>query len=149
MTDDDRSSPPPNIADFNTIVGLLFAQLYGAFHVVVDLIDRDGIAKSMGVTGDWSAHRLPSGRTFSEMLAYTIAWLSAQNYTLASGAHPAERVTLTDKGLAALNRMPQGLTGTVGSELVKAKSEPGRRDWSSIGDLVGGVIGGYQKSITS
>jgi hypothetical protein len=51
---------------------------------------------------------------FSEMLAYTIAWLSAQNYTLASGAHPAERVTLTDKGLAALNRMPQGLTGTVG-----------------------------------
>ena len=83
------------------------------------------------------------------MLAYTIAWLSAQNYTLASGAHPAERVTLTDKGLAALNRMPQGLTATVGSELVKAKSEPGRRDWSSIGDLVGGVIGGYQKSITS
>jgi hypothetical protein len=45
--------------------------------------------------------------------------------------------------------MPQGLAGTVGSELVKAKGEIGRRDWSGIGDLVGGVIGGYQKSISS
>jgi hypothetical protein len=128
VPNDDRGTPPPNIAEFNTIVGLIFAQLYEAFPVLVDLIDRNSIAKAMGVMGDWSAHKLPSGRTFNEMLAYTIAWLSAQNYALASGSHPAERVTLTDKGLAALNRMPKGLATTVGSELVKAKSEPNRRD---------------------
>jgi hypothetical protein len=140
---------PANIAEFNTIVGLIFAQLYEAFPVSVDLIDRDGIARAMGVVGDWSAHKLPSGRTLNEMMAYTIAWLAAQGYMLSSGAHPAERVTLTDKGLAALNRVPQGLAGTVGSELVKAKSDAGRRDWSGIGDLVGSIIGGYQKSVTS
>ena len=149
MASDDRAGVPANIAEFNTIVGLIFAQLYEVLPVSVDLIDRDGIAKAMGVTGEWSAHKLPSGRTFSEMLAYTMAWLSAQRYTMSNGSHSAERVTLTDKGLAALNRMPQGLAGTVGSELVKTKSETGRRDWSVFGDLVGGIVGGYQKSITS
>jgi hypothetical protein len=149
MTADPKAAVPANIAEFNTIVGLVFAQLYEAFPVAVDLIDRDGIAKAMGITGEWSAHRLPSGRTFNEMLAYTMAWLSAQRYTISSGAHPAERVTLTDKGLAALNRMPQGLAGTVGSELIKAKSDSDRRDWSVFGDLVGGAIGGFTKSITS
>jgi hypothetical protein len=148
MTDGAKRTPA-NIAEFNTIVGLVFAQLYEAFPMSVDLIDRDGIAKAMGITGEWSTHRLPSGRTFNEILAYTIGWLSSQRYTMSHGAHPAERVTLTDKGLAALNRMPEGLTGTVGSELVKAKSETGRRDWSGFGDLVGGIIGGYQKSISS
>jgi hypothetical protein len=39
------------------------------------------------------------------------------------------------------------LSATVGSSLVKATSETGR-NWSAIGDLVGGVIGGYQKSMT-
>jgi hypothetical protein len=94
MASDDRARIPDNIVEFNTIVGLIFAQLYEVFPISVDLIDRDGIAKAMGVTGDWSAHRLPSGRTFNEMLAYTMAWLSAQGYTMSNGAHPAERVTL-------------------------------------------------------
>jgi hypothetical protein len=43
--------------------------------------------------------------------------------------------------------MPQGLAGTVGSELVKAKGETGRHDWSGFGELVGSSIGGYQKSL--
>jgi hypothetical protein len=145
----EKQEVPANIGEFNTIVGLIFAQLYEAFPVLVDLIDRDGIAKAMGVTENWPAHKLPSGRTLNEMMAYTIAWLAAQRYTMSSGAHPAERVTLTDKGLAALNRMPQGLSGTVGSELVKARSETGRRDWAGIGDLVGGVLGGFTKSVTT
>jgi hypothetical protein len=149
MSSDTHSAAPPNIAEFNTIVALIFAQLYEAFPVSVDLIDRDGIAKAMGITGNWSEHRLPSGRTFGQILAYTLGWLSNQRYTMSNGSHSAARVTLTDKGLAALNRMPQGLIGTVGSELVKAKSEPGRRDWSPIGDLVGGILGGYQKSLGS
>ena len=69
----------------------------------------------------------------------------SQNYILAAGSHPAERVTLSDKGLAALNAMPSGLGGTVGAQLVKTKSESGRRDWSQFGELVGGVLAGAAK----
>ena|SRR5258708_39706665 len=67
------------------------------------------------------------------------------NYIVAAGSHPAERVTLSDKGLAALNAMPSGLQGTVGAELVKTKSESSRRDWSQFGELVGGVLAGATK----
>lgn len=60
---------------------------------------------------------MPSGRSFSEVLAHTISWLVSQNYMVASGARPAERVALSDKGLAALNAIPSRLEGTVGAEL--------------------------------
>ncbi len=36
-----------NIQEFNTIAGLIFAQLYRAFPILVD-IDRDSIAKGHG-----------------------------------------------------------------------------------------------------
>ncbi len=63
---DSSSSPPANIAEFNLIVGLIFAQLYEAFPVLLPLIDRDAIAKVMGVEpGMWAAHKLPSGRSFN------------------------------------------------------------------------------------
>jgi hypothetical protein len=86
------------------------------------------------------------------MLAHTIGWLNHQGYIASFGSsfglHPAASVMLTDKGLAALNAIPQGLSATVGSSLVKAASEAGS-NWSGIGDLVGGVLGGFTKSITS
>jgi hypothetical protein len=40
---------PPNIVEFNTIAGLIFAQLYKVFPIVVDRIDREAIATAMGV----------------------------------------------------------------------------------------------------
>jgi hypothetical protein len=145
---DAKAAPPPNIAEFNLIVGLIFAQLYEAFPVLVPIIDREAIAKIMGVEpGAWAAHKLPSGRSFSEVLAHTMSWLAAQNYIIAAGSHPAERVTLTDKGLSALNAMPSGLGGTVGQELVKASSEPSRRDWAQLGELVGGMFAGAAKGL--
>jgi hypothetical protein len=139
--------PPDNIVEFNQIVGLVFAQLYPQFPSVVD-IDRLAIANALGAqSSDWN-HRLPSGKTVGEQIADTIGWLNHQNYTHAMGAHPAERVTLSDKGLAALNAVPQGLSATVGSSLVSATNES-RRDWSQVGDLVGGLFGGFTKSFTS
>jgi hypothetical protein len=75
----------------------------------------------------------------------TIAWLVSQNYIVPGGPLTAERLTLTDKGLAALSAMPLGLGGTAGQELVKHD----KGDWSSIGDLIGGIIGGGIKSLGS
>jgi hypothetical protein len=141
------SGPPANITEFNRIAGLVFAQLYAQFPAVID-IDRQAIANAFGVQGsDWSAHQLPSGKKLSEMLAHTIGWLNHQGYIASFGAHPAAWVMLSVKELAALNATPQGLSATVGSSLVKAASEAGP-NWSGIGDLVGGVFGGFTKSIT-
>ena len=63
--DNTKPEVPANIVEFNIIVGLIFAQLYEAFPVVVDLIDRDGIAKAMGVTGDWPSHKLAPSKITS------------------------------------------------------------------------------------
>ena len=70
------SAEPLNIQEFNTITGLIFAQLHKAFPGLEN-IDRAGIAKAMDVAGDdWSKHKLPSGRSFDKALGYTIGWLT-------------------------------------------------------------------------
>jgi hypothetical protein len=138
---------PANIQEFNTIAGLIFAQLYEAFPIVVN-IDNSRIAKAIGVEGEWSKHELTSGRSFGEVLAYTTSWLAAEEYTRWAGGHPAERVTLTSKGLAALNAVPSGLKQSVGNELKNATAR-GSLDLSKIGDLIGGVIGGFTRSMAS
>jgi hypothetical protein len=91
------SCPPANIVEFNRIAGLVFAQLYVQFPVVID-IDRQAIADKFGVQGsNWGAHQLPSGKNFSEVFAGTLGWLRHENYIASFGAHPAERVMLTEK----------------------------------------------------
>jgi hypothetical protein len=141
---------PPNIHEFNIIVGLIFAQLYKAFPAVED-IDKAGIAKAMGVAGDWSWHKLPSGRSFNEMLSYTIGWLNAEDFIKAYGGHPAANVLLTTKGLTAMNAVPSGLKDSLGTELRKAveQSSTSNYNFSNIGDLIGGIFGGFTKSIGS
>ena len=142
------SEAPKNIQEFNTIAGLIFAQLYVAFPVLVD-IDRNSIAQAMGAAGgDWT-HKLPSGRSVSEMLAYTISWLTAEEYTRAAGSHPAERVTLTSKGLAAMNAVPAGLKQSIGAALTKATEQGSQSNHSAIGDLIGVLLGGFTKSMSS
>jgi hypothetical protein len=141
---------PSNIQEFNIIAGLVFAQLYKAFPVRVDLLDRGAIAESMGVEGkDWGAHMLPSGRSFSEVLASTLAWLAVEDFIHASGAHCAEHLTLTEKGLAAMKAVPSGLRHSVGAELAEKAEKGWRSDYGAMGDLVGGIIGGVTKSLTS
>ena len=137
---------PPKVQEFNTIAGLIFAQLYQTFPIVED-IDRQGIARAIGVPGnDWSKHPLPSGRTLGDMLAYTIAWLNAEGYIRAAGAHPAERVTLTAKGLTAMNAIPSGLQEPLGTELRKAVDQTPSPNLSGIGDLIGGFFGSFTRA---
>jgi hypothetical protein len=93
-----KPAPPANINEFNQIAGLIFAQLYAQFPVIIPLIDRQAIADAFGVVGaDWSAHKLPSDRSFSEMLSYTTGWLVNQGYIVSFGSHPSERKGDTDR----------------------------------------------------
>ena len=145
------SAEPLNIQEFNTITGLIFAQLHKAFPGLEN-IDRAGIAKAMGVAGDdWSKHKLPSGRSFDEVLAYTIGWLKDEQYIRGYDARPSQNVVLTTKGLAATNAVPSGLKESLGTELMKAVEEGSTSnfDLSRIGDLIGGFFGGLTKSIGS
>lgn len=138
---------PPNINEFNQIAALVFAQLYRAFPVEVD-IDGEAIAKALGVEGNWGNHMLPSGRSFYDMLSGTIGWLMADNYTY--GSSPSQSVRLTTKGLRVMNAVPSPLKETVGTELRKAtEKSSGAFDLSKLGDLIGGVIGGFTKSVGS
>ena len=61
------------------------------------------------------------------------------------GTSAVEQVALTTKGLAALNAIPQGLSATIGSTLATTASAG---NWSGVADLVGGIIGGFTKSIS-
>ncbi len=101
------------------------------------------------MVGDWGKHKLPSGNSFSDMLAHTLSWVTAEEYTRAAGGHPAERVTLTSKGLAALNAVPSGLRQSVGSELTKAAEQGSPSGLATIGELIGGLLGGFTKSMGS
>jgi hypothetical protein len=144
------SDVPLNIQEFNTITGLIFAQLYKAFPANED-IDKVGIAKAMGVVGnDWGQYKLPSGRSFNEVFGATITWLNIEEYIRSFGTHPSERVLLTTKGLAAMSSVPSGLKEALGIELRKAVEQQGSNfDVSRIGDLIGSIFGGFTKTIGS
>jgi len=102
----------------------------------------------MGVASDkWVNHVLPSGRALGDVLHHTLKWLSEEGYIRSPKFQPDAEVRLTQKGLTVLNAIPEGLSATVGSSLVKASSEPAQ-NWSGIGDLVGGIIGGFTKSVS-
>ncbi|HML07945.1 MAG TPA: hypothetical protein VK430_07445 [Xanthobacteraceae bacterium] len=104
----------------------------------------------MGVTGtNWAQHVLPSGQTFGTVLAYTQSWLVDQGYVSATGAHPAERVTLSEKGLAAMNAVPSGLKQSIGMELIQVAADtisPGAAN--KIAELVGTFLGSFTRSYT-
>jgi hypothetical protein len=140
------TSPPANISEFNTITGLVFTQLYKEFPVAVDL-DRAAIESAMSTAfSGGSTNVLQSGRPFTEVFAHSLTWLSNEGYVRSAGPLAYEKVMLTEKGLATLNAVPQGLSATIGSTLA---SNASAGNWSSVGDLIGGLIGGFSKSIAS
>ena len=135
---------PPNMQEFNKIVGLVFSKLYPAHPVPTD-IEADEIATLYGVE---KSQFLPSGRTFNDVFAHTMAWLLTEGYTDSRGASPRQRVVLATKGLQAMNAVPSGLTNTVGEEIVQ-KTTAGKVDVSWIGELIGSTIGGWAKTMSS
>jgi hypothetical protein len=79
------------------------------------------------------------------VFVHSLNWLSNEGYVRSAGPLPYEQVTLTTKGLAAPNAVPQGLSTTIGSTLATNASAG---NWPGVGDLVGGIIGGFTKSIS-
>lgn len=93
-----------------------------------------------------STNVLQSGRPFTDVFVHSLAWLSNEGYVRSAGPLPYENVTLTTKGLATLNAVPQGLSTTIGSTLATTVSA---NDWSGVGGLIGGIIGGVTKTMGS
>jgi hypothetical protein len=140
---DKPPGPPANIVEFNSIAGRVFAQLYESFPSPVGRLNDSAIAMAMKV----SSGVLPSGRKFDDVVRHSVGWLADEGYIRAGGLTPYDGVILTQKGLAALNAVPQGLSASVGTSLVMATGGSGQ-NWSGMGDLVGGIIGGFTKTIT-
>jgi hypothetical protein len=148
---------PSNIEEFNIIAGIIFAQLYRAFPVRVP-IDIAPIGKAMGFEGKrWDVEELPSGRPLLHITQSTISWLHRENFIDVSeasggplGGPPwTAQTVLTVKGLMALNAIPPGLSLSVGAKLTEVADSGSRSAFGSVGDLIGGIIGGATKSIAS
>jgi hypothetical protein len=145
---------PPNIVEFNTIVGLVFAQLYRALPIPAD-IDHGAIAAAFDVGADRSV-KLPSGQSFSDMVGGTLFWLKNHGFITSKGEDPGARVVLSVAGLATMNAMPPGLglKQSIGSELVEAvdTGDPGtlfRRVGQLAGSLLGNAGAEFLKSMAS
>ncbi|WP_316203355.1 hypothetical protein [Bradyrhizobium sp. SZCCHNS3051] len=135
---------PPNIEEFNELTAVIFAQLY-IVHPLPKTLEPDEVA---GVLGRPPAATLPSGRPFNDVFAHTVGWLVHEKYIYPNGAHPRERVQLTDKALVAMNVVPPSLGRSRGSELVdatkSASTEAGR---GRLGEIVAAVVEGITKGV--
>lgn len=130
-----------NIEEFNVIAGMIFAQLYKAFPRGAD-IDQLTIATAMGLKAE--ADTLPSGYSFYDAFFTTRDWLMMEGYIRLHN-----KLTLTTKGLAAMNAVPSGRKpiGTELTEVVQQGSVSGY-DLSRIGELIGGIFGGAIKTLS-
>jgi len=142
MTD---SKLAPNIREFNEITGVIFVQLYAVFPMIDD-IDADAVAKALGHSlGD----RLESGRTFGDVLAYTVGWLASEDFIRSFGAHPRQRVLLTTKALAAMNAVPEKLDRPLGSQITDAVKQGSSQEGKiKVAELVGTLFGSFAGSAT-
>jgi hypothetical protein len=111
------SELPANVQAFNEITAMLFGRLYGSFPVTMD-ISPDAVAHALGLQ-DRQA-RMSSGRAFNEVLSHTVQWLIKEDFVRSEGIFPLERVVLTAKAMAAMNRVPPSIIQPLGSELANA-----------------------------
>jgi hypothetical protein len=149
---------PKRIDHFNTIVGLIFAQLYENFPVPTGL-DEGAIADAMGVEKSvppgvdssrklYNFGALPSGDNFYSILNASRQWLRDEGFIRAGGEWATVDLVLTSKALAVMSSTPAGVSsdkpgGTLGSQIVGAAKGAGKTaSNAAIGDLVGQVIGG-------
>ena len=140
MSSDGPSALPDNITEFNTIAGSIFVQLYLAFPVRID-ISKFAVERVMNVD---ASEKLPSGRS----LASTIDWLIMEGYINAvDDLIPASRLTLTKRGLSAMNAVPSGLEQPLGTALAQAAKEQPQSGGTRIAEMIGSLLGSFTKSV--
>jgi hypothetical protein len=111
------SELPPNMQEFNEITAVIFGRLYASFPTPMS-IRPDAIEHALGFQ-DLQA-RMPSGRTFNEVLRHTVQWLTSEDFIRSLHPLPLERRVLTAKGMAPMNVVPPSLSRPLGSELAEA-----------------------------
>lgn len=142
---------PKRIDHFNTIVGLIFAQLYENFPIPQG-IDEGAIADAMGVGYTqretdpplYDFAPLSNGDGFEWMVMAAMAWLVEEGFVRRDTEMSSSEPVLTAKALAVMNATPPGLAGgkSIGSQLSDAARGAGRTaSNAAIGDLVGQAIG--------
>ena len=129
---------PLNIIEFNNLAGLVLVKLYEAFPQEIDLNFIE-FARKMGITEDPNSYKFPSGVTFPVLWGSTVKWLTDEGFIRPAVPGVAQRIVLAMRGLNALNAVPPGLKQTLGTAV---------GDLSAFGDLMGGLLGGFTKSIT-
>lgn len=90
----------------------------------------------------------------SRLFASAVSWLAAESVIRLRGKPIADtdddtlhyEVVLTSFGFSALARQLSGNL-TLREQLKEARE--GQRTWSGVGDLLGGVLGGFTKSISN
>jgi hypothetical protein len=139
-----ESKLPPNIREFNEITGVVFAQLYAVFPMIQD-IDAEVVARALGHSlGD----KLESGRTFGDVLAHTVGWLTSEEFIRSFGAHPRQRVLLTTKALTAMNAIPEKLDRPIGPQLTEVVERGSSQEGKvRLAELVGTLFGSFTGSV--
>ena len=126
---------PSDMADFQTAIGAVLAQLYDGWPMPIS-IDRAAVARTLARSEDRSTATLRSGRPLEEFLDQVIAWLQEQGLTSHEGSTPWDKVGLSGKALLALNRSERGSGETFGEQLSQAVREGtwGSSEWAAFLD---------------
>jgi hypothetical protein len=136
--------------EFATIFGLILAEVHASHPIRLNL-DYATIMDAMGIASPQD--KLPSGLMFKEMCRATLDWLIQEQFVHAFGG--VQNLTLTTKGLAAMNAVPENLGGPSIAEAIEeakpdAGSDAGRNRLAAIvGDFIGSAAGAFTKSVSS
>ncbi|PVB59733.1 hypothetical protein [Labrenzia sp. 011] len=144
-----------NIDDFNTITGLIFAQLYANFPVKEDL-DEAAIAKALGIeiidvsSKDWPDPKIfnfgeiSPGLPLRRVLWAACIWLRDEGFIRADGESANIEMVLTTKALSAMNAHPKSLEEPLGKRLQSAAktagTEAGKKAISETASLIIGAV---------
>jgi hypothetical protein len=139
-------SQQTNLREFSTIAGLILKTAFSNFPVGTD-VDFNAMARSMGLK-DMSAN-LDSGRPFSTVAGHTLKWLIDNGYVLGPSVLPRARVTVTDKGLVALNNKSPLSGVSFNDEIEEAsKSVDTNEGRQKLAEVVGSFFGSAMSSFT-
>lgn len=130
-----------NIERFDRLTGVIFAKLYSAFPIRIDLDLVDLMSASLEELGE--NEFLEEVGSEPDFVSATMDWLEEAGYivkvdsTLDGGKYL--RCTLTHKALEALKAVPEGLGGpTLGSKIADASKSGALK---VLGDLASQTLG--------